>query len=109
MIKRLLGLQTRPLTDEQHGMILITVVIAVSALMIVGMALISSTTSQLLLTRDDSFAANALQTAEAGIEQSVQQLNSNDAFSGYASPQQFFNNSTQGYGVFTVSITATVR
>jgi Tfp pilus assembly protein PilX len=106
MIKRFLDWRARPVANAQRGMILITVVIAVSALMIVGMALISSTTSQLVLSRDDSFTANALQTAEAGIEQSIQQLNSDDGFSGYATPQQFFDNSTQGYGVFTVSVTS---
>ncbi|HVV25684.1 MAG TPA: hypothetical protein VHC21_01460 [Candidatus Saccharimonadales bacterium] len=109
MIRRFLRRPARPAAvaaaaHEQQGMILITVVIAVSALMIVGFALISSTTSQYILTRNDSFAANALQTAEAGIEQSIQQLNSDDGFTGYPTPQQFFNNSTQGYGVFTVSI-----
>jgi hypothetical protein len=106
MIKQLLSMRPKKLEGEQDGLILITIIIVVSALMIVGFALISSTTSQFLLTRNDSFTADALSTAEAGIEQSVQQLNSNDGFTGYSTPQQFFNNTSQGYGVFTVSVAA---
>lgn len=87
-------------------MILITIVIVISALMIVGFALVSSATSQYILTKNDSFSANALSTAEAGVEQSVQQLNSNDGFSGYPTAQQFFNNQTQGLGTFTTIISA---
>jgi hypothetical protein len=89
----------------QDGLILITIIIVISALMIVGFALISSTTSQYLLTRNNSFAANALLTAEAGVEQSLQQLNNNDGFGGYPTAQQFFNSSSQGRGEYTTTIT----
>jgi Tfp pilus assembly protein PilX len=94
----------RSTAKNQDGLILITIVIVISALMIVGFALVSSATSQYILTKNDSFNANALSTAEAGVEQSVQQLNSNDGFTGYPSEQQFFNNATQGRGVFTTTI-----
>lgn len=90
---------------SQQGMILISVVIAITALIIVGFALVSSTTSQYLLTSKDTYRADALLTAEAGVEQSLQQLNSNDGFGGYPSAQQFFNNSDQGLGTYTTSVT----
>ncbi|HVX47846.1 MAG TPA: hypothetical protein VHA05_00620 [Candidatus Saccharimonadales bacterium] len=89
---------------KQDGYILISVIIAISALMIVGFALISSTASQYTLTSNDTYRNNALLTAEAGVEQSLQQLNSNDNFSGYATPQQFFNNTDQGLGTYTVTV-----
>lgn len=91
-------------SQDQQGLILITIVLAVSALMIVGFALISSTTSSYILTKNNSFNANALLTAEAGIEQSLQQLNNNDNFSGYPSAQEFFNNATQGRGEYSTTI-----
>lgn len=90
--------------DRQDGLILISVIIAISALIIVGFALASSTSSQFLLTNNDKYRANALLTAEAGVEQSLQQLNNNDGFSGYPTSQQFFNNTTQGVGSYTTSI-----
>lgn len=92
-------------TASESGLILVMVMIMVSALMLVGLSLISQTTSQYLLTANDETNNNAVYTAEAGIEQSIQQLNSNDNFSGYSTAQQFFNNSTQGYGTFTTNIT----
>ncbi len=89
---------------NQQGLILISVIIAISALIIVGFALTSSTTSRYLLTSQATYRANALSTAEAGVEQSLQQLNSNDDFGGYPSSQQFFNNSDQGLGTYTTTV-----
>lgn len=89
---------------NQSGLILITIVIVISALMIVGFALISSATSQYKLTRNDTFTANALLTAEAGIEQSLQQLNNDDGFVGYPTAQQFFNNISQGRGEYVTTV-----
>lgn len=91
--------------DKKDGYILISVIIALSALMIVGFALVTSTASQYILTSNDTFRNNALLTAEAGVEQSLQQLNSNDNFSGYPTAQQFFDNSDQGLGVYTTTVT----
>lgn len=90
---------------DQKGFVLISVIIAFAALMIIGFALLYATSSQNHLTNNDVYADNAILTAEAGIEQSLQQLNTNDSFGGYPSPQEFFNNSTQGHGVYTTTIT----
>ncbi len=106
MINKLYIRSHKSSKSQQQGLILISVIIAISALIIVGFALASATSSQFLLTSTDTYSANALLTAEAGVEQSLQQLNSNDNFSGYSSNQQFFNNTTQGLGVFTTSITS---
>ncbi len=91
--------------DKQDGLILISVIIAISAMIIVGFALVSSTSSQFLLTSKDTYTANASLAAEAGVEQSLQQLNTNDNFGGYPTAQQFFNNTTQGLGTYTTTIT----
>ena len=56
-------------------------------------------------TRMEEYTQNAQLTAEAGIEQTVNELNSSDTFNGYSTPQQFFDNSTQGLGEFTTTIT----
>jgi hypothetical protein len=90
---------------NESGLILVLVMVMVSALMLIGISLISQATSQHTLTSATSVSANALYTAEAGIEQSVQQLNASSSFSGYGSPQVFFNTESQGYGVYTSSIT----
>ncbi|HVI60715.1 MAG TPA: hypothetical protein VM535_01020 [Candidatus Saccharimonadales bacterium] len=104
--KHFMRLPRRPRPGgAEDGLILISIIIVVSALMIVGFALISATTSRYILTNNDTYSANALLAAEAGVEQSLQELNASDSFSGYAAPQQFFNSNSQGRGVFTTTIT----
>jgi len=90
---------------SEQGLVLILVLLMVSALMLIGLSLISQTTSQYLLTTNTATTSNAMYTAEAGIEQSVQQLNANSNFTGYGSPQVFLNTTAQGYGTYTTSIT----
>lgn len=90
--------------ENSAGLMLVTVIIAAGAFFIVGIALMSGATSNYLVTRNNSYVANSLLVAEAGVEQSVQQLNSNDAFAGYSTDQVFFDNATQGRGVFTTAI-----
>lgn len=91
--------------QKEDGLILVLVMVIMSALLIVGISLISQATNQYVLTTNTSKRTSALYTAEAGIEQSVQALNASSDFNGYASPQVFFDNPTQGYGVFTTAIT----
>jgi hypothetical protein len=94
------------LRDRPEGLMLVTVVIAAGAFFIVALALISGATNNYIVTRNNTFVANSLLAAEAGVEQSVQQLNTNDAFGGYSTEQTFFDNATQGRGVFTTTVSA---
>lgn len=71
----------------------------------IGLALAGLVASQYSTTSREMFADNAIQVAEAGIEESVNALNANNNFAGYTTPQTFFDNSTQGKGVFTTSVT----
>src|SRR5690554_4217100 len=96
MIKRIGG--------NSRGFVLISAIIAFSALMIIGFTLLYSTTGQNILVHDDVYNNNALLTAEAGIEQSLQQLNTDDNFGGYTTEQEFFDNQTQGRGVYTTTV-----
>jgi len=93
------------LPTRQDGMILVSVFLVVAALMIIGISLAGYTMSQYTLANRKVSATNANLSAEAGIEQTVQQLNENDNFAGYSSEQVFFNSPTQGRGTFTTTIT----
>ncbi len=90
---------------DERGMILVSALIITTVLMMVGFTLISAVAGQYSLANDNVYADNAILTAEAGIEQSIEQLNQSDSFAGYTSAQTLFNNSTQGYGVFTSTVT----
>lgn len=99
MIKR-----TKNIASNQQGMILVSVFIIVGALLIIGISLAGYTMSQYTLANKKVSSSNANLVAEAGIEQSMLGLNENDNFSGYASPQVFFNSQAQGRGVFTTTV-----
>lgn len=92
------------LRNNQSGMILVSVFLIVGALMIIGISLASYTMSQYTIANRKISSTNANMVAEAGIEQSMLQLNENDNFAGYPLTQEFFNTPTQGRGVFTTTV-----
>jgi hypothetical protein len=92
--------------NSQQGLVMVLVMIIVATLMIVGISLISQASSQYLLADNTAVDSNAVYTAEAGVEQSIQSLNANSSFTGYSTSQVFFNNLSQGYGVYTTVIGA---
>jgi Tfp pilus assembly protein PilX len=92
---------------NEDGMILIAVLIIVSVLMTIGFSVVGYSSQQWRLSNIEVTNDNSLQVAEAGIEQSVLQLNSSDSFAGYPTAQQFFNNATQGTSSFTTTVANT--
>lgn len=89
---------------NESGMILVALVALITGFSIIGIALASYASSQYSRTRINTFRANAIQVAEAGIEQSLLQINEDETFTGYATEQVFFDNATQGRGVYTTLI-----
>ncbi|HEX7368289.1 MAG TPA: hypothetical protein VF261_01380 [Candidatus Saccharimonadales bacterium] len=92
---------------SEHGMILVAVIIVSTALMLAGLALAAGVANQFSLASDNLYNTNADMVAEAGIEESVEQLNQSDSFTGFSSPQVLFNNASQGKGQYTTTITNT--
>ena len=93
------------LPRREGGYLLVTVLAIAIIFAVIGVALLQSAASQFRLSSDDLYADNALYVAEAGIEQSVHQLNQDGSFTGYATAQQFFDDTTQGLGTFTTAVT----
>ena len=90
---------------SEQGIVMVLVIIIVASLMLIGISLISQATGQFLVTSDTATDSNAIYTAEAGVEQSIQSLNADGNFTGYNTVQNFFNTKAQGYGVYTTAIT----
>ncbi len=103
------GLSTKlSVQQKQHrenGWVLVSAIVMILFLTAVGFAVAELSATQYQHTRLEAFQQNAELVAEAGIEQSVDALNGDDSFSGYASAQTFFDNSTQGKGTFTTTVT----
>ena len=57
--------------NEENGLIMITVIAVVTAMLIVGVSLISATSGQYKITANNTYAANALLVSEAGVEQTL--------------------------------------
>jgi Tfp pilus assembly protein PilX len=91
--------------SRENGYFLVSVVVMILFLTAIGVSIAALTAAQYTHTKRKTYVQNAILVAEAGIEQSVHKLNTDDSFSGYASPQQFFDNDTQGRGTFTTSVT----
>lgn len=89
---------------SQRGTLIASVLIMMFVLLIVGISLMSYSVGQFIRVSDSVFEANAMQVAEAGIEQSLYELNLDDDFAGYPVEQVFFDNDSQGRGVFTVTV-----
>ena len=80
------------------------VLIIAIVLTAIGISLTELVTSQYGHTKRSTFVANALLVAEAGIEQSLQEMNEDDTFAGFTTPQEFFNSKSQGRGVYTTTV-----
>lgn len=94
----------RKIIIRQDGMMLVSVMIIAAVLILIGFSIANLTISQYSISNKKTFNANALMVAEAGIEQSVKQINEDGDFTGYTTDQVFFDNATQGKGVFTTSV-----
>lgn len=92
--------------ENQEGWILVSVIVMTLFLTAIGFTIAQLVAAQYAGARMSEYTQNAQLTAEAGIEQTVNELDTNSSFTGYSSLQTFFNNSTQGLGEFTTSVTA---
>jgi len=92
------------MNKKEGGYFLVSAVVMILFLTAIGITIAALTSTQYQHTKRQVFAENAQLVAEAGIEQSVHQLNGDDAFAGYTSAQQFFDNATQGRGTFTTTV-----
>lgn len=89
----------------ESGWFLVSAIVMILFLTAIGLSIGGLVSAQYQHTRRESFVQNAGLVAEAGLEQSVRQLNTDDSFAGYSSAQQFFDDSTQGRATFTTTVT----
>lgn len=92
---------------DQRGSLLGVALIAVVVFSMIGAALLVTVTGQYAITNRSVFTANALLVAEAGVEESLHELNQDDGFTGYGEERIFFDNMKQGRGVFETEVAET--
>jgi len=91
---------------DERGITLITVLIVTLILTTVGLSLASLSVKQLVRTQNKTFTADAQLVSEAGIEQTLAQMNDSGSLAGYPSEQQFFNDSAQGRGTYQTVVSS---
>jgi len=90
--------------ELQRGSVLLMVFILGVVFSAVGVSILQFTVAQRMTVSRNLANINALLAAEAGIEQSLYLLNQNDNFDGITTEEEFFNNDTQGRGVYTTTV-----
>jgi Tfp pilus assembly protein PilX len=90
--------------NNARGTLLGATLIAMVVFTTLGAALMLYVTTQYTTTSRSVFTANALLVAEAGVEESVSQLNQDDGFVGHGEAQTFFDNEQQGRGEFETTV-----
>lgn len=94
------------LNKDSRGVVLVTILVIGMVITLVALSLADLTTTQYATATKSVSDANALLVAEAGIEESLTAVNVDNAFSGYSTAQEFFNNKTQGRGIYTSTVTS---
>lgn len=90
--------------NQKGGIILLSLLGLLIVMTMLGLTLMSYTTTQASTAARKVFSANATLVAEAGIEYSVYELNQDDDFAGVTTEAVFFNSEEQGRGVYTTTI-----
>jgi hypothetical protein len=91
---------------SQSGVVLITVLMVALLVSFVGISLAELSISQLLRTKRNVSVSNSLLVAEAGIESTIREINTDNGYSPPAGEQTFFNTLDQGCGTYLSTIEA---
>lgn len=97
-------LLTKPLGADNRGMILITALLIFLLLTFIVLSLTDLTIAQYGRTTRNVAVSNSTLTAEAGIEQSLHELNTDSNFTGLPETV-FFNDETKGRATYQSSVT----
>jgi hypothetical protein len=92
------------LKNNTSGIVLPTLVFIYLAVTISALALATFTVDHFARVNRNLLATNALLTAEAGAEQTLHELNQDSSFGGFSIDQEFFNNTSQGEGIYTTVV-----
>ncbi len=90
--------------QSQRGIVFITVLVVCLLLTFAGISMANVAIGQQRRTSENVYVSNALLSAEAGIEQTLYQLNNSDSFTGY-DEVNFYDHEDQGRGTFETTIT----
>lgn len=92
-------------TNDERGVMLITILIVGMIVTFVGLSLADLVIVQYNRTGENVYRANANLVAEAGVEETLSELNDNNAFTGFTSEQEFYDEGDRGRAVYSTRVT----
>ncbi len=92
-------------SSNQRGVVLVTILIVGILLTFVGLSMADLVIAQYGRTSDNVYRANATLSAEAGVEYTLKELNSDNNFGGFAEEVEFFNDETRGRATYRTTVT----
>jgi Tfp pilus assembly protein PilX len=91
-------------SNNQEGYLLLLVIAISFVLMGLGLSIISVTSSKYARTTRDIDSSKAVYAAEAGISDTLAQLNSSASFTGFSTKKTFYSGADTGKAEYTTSI-----
>lgn len=91
--------------SDQRGVMLITILVVGMIVTFVGLSLADLVIGQYSRTSDNVYRANATLVAEAGVEETLNQLNEDNSFAGYSTEQEFYDEAGRGRATYKTVVT----
>jgi type II secretory pathway component PulK len=88
-----------------NGAVFLVVIFAIALMATITVGILAMTTEELMLMQNQLYAAEAIEVAEAGLNDAFAQIRSNSNWTPDAS---YTNKSFPDYGTYTVSVTGTL-
>ncbi len=90
---------------KNNGSVLLVIVFAIVLMTMITVGILQMTTEELMLMQNQLYAAQAIEVAEAGLNDAFAQIR---ADSGWTPDAGYTNKSFPGYGTYTVTVTGTL-
>jgi Tfp pilus assembly protein PilX len=87
------------------GSVLLVIIFAIALMTMITVGILQMTTEELMLMQNQLYAAQAIEVAEAGLNDAFAQIRTNSSWTPDAS---YTHKSFTGYGSYTVTLTGTL-
>lgn len=103
-----LSVHSRTKRTMQDGYLLPLTFILFLALLTSALSIMSVIAAKYAKTGRDTYVANAIYVAEAGVNDTISQFGANPSFAGFTTKKQFYSNGDRGRAEYTTAVTGSV-
>lgn len=88
---------------KNNGSVLLVIIFAIALMTMITVGILQMTTEELMLMQNQLYAAQAIEVAEAGLNDAFAQIRTDSSWT-----TGFANKAFTGYGTYTVTVTGTL-